>query len=158
MKRIVIIGSPGSGKSTVATKLGEKLKRLVIHLDTEYWVNGKKERFSKEKWAIHQKEMVSKDEWIIDGNYQSTLEIRLERATTIIYIDLPKWICLYRAFKRISKTVDKSVGNRDRIDLKLIKFIWRYPREYNLKLLEKYKSKNIYILKSAEDIQAFLSM
>jgi adenylate kinase family enzyme len=99
MQRIVIIGSSGSGKSTLARELGTKLNVPVIHLDTHYWRPGwvgTPEAVWREKVA----ELARGDQWILDGNYRDTLDIRLQAADTVIFLDLPRWVCAWRAVKR----------------------------------------------------------
>jgi adenylate kinase family enzyme len=99
VKRIVIIGPGGAGKSTLALQLGAVLDLPVIHLDRELWQPG---------WVITprdsqvrlQAEMVTGDRWIIDGNYGATLQIRLTAADTVLFLDLHPLRCLWRVFKR----------------------------------------------------------
>ncbi len=122
MDRIAIIGLQGAGKSTFAKKLGKKLKRLVIHLDKEYFLPNWERRYSREGWIVYQNELVKQKKWIIDGNYKSTIDIRLKEADTIIFFDFPKLICIFRTFKRLlytSQPFDKSEGMREKVDMHL---------------------------------------
>ncbi|RCW39737.1 adenylate kinase family enzyme [Paenibacillus prosopidis] len=100
MKKIILIGSGGSGKSTLARQLGEKLKIKVYHLDALFW----KPNWTgvpKDEQRKVQNDLVKEDEWIIDGNYGGTMDIRLNAADTIIFLDFPRIICVFRAFKRM---------------------------------------------------------
>ena len=91
MNRIAIIGLPGSGKSTFANKLGNKLGRSVTHLDKEFWTSQWEKRYATlEDWKNFQQTLVKNDQWIIDGNYSSGIDIRLARADTVIFFDFPK--------------------------------------------------------------------
>lgn len=99
MKRIAIIGSPGAGKSTLAWQLGEILGLPVFHLDRLFWKPGWIPS-PKSLWIAMQSTLVTRDSWIIDGNYGSTLHIRVEAADTIIFLDFPRYICLGQAVKR----------------------------------------------------------
>lgn len=100
MKRIMVIGvSPGVGKSTFAKQLDNKLDLPVYHLDTYYWQPGWVET-DKETFADAQHKIVQGDEWIIDGNYSATVAIRGKKADTIIYLERPLYVCLYRVLKR----------------------------------------------------------
>jgi adenylate kinase family enzyme len=99
MQRIVIVGSSGSGKSTLARDLGQKLDLPVVHLDNHYWKPG----WVSTPAAIWQ-EKVNKlaqgEYWILDGNYRDTLDVRLQAADTVVFMDLPRWLCACRAIKR----------------------------------------------------------
>ncbi|HHQ2480896.1 TPA: topology modulation protein [Bacillus cereus] len=136
MERIMVLGiSAGVGKSTFAQQLGNALNINVYHLDKLFWnpnwIEASFEEFSK----AHQ-EIVNQNQWIIEGNYNNTIEIRAKSADTIIYLELPLSVCLYRVIKRwlmnIGKTrADMGVGCREKIDWKFIKFICTtyYPRK-----------------------------
>src|SRR5699024_1821495 len=100
MKKIILIGSGGAGKSTLARQLGAALQIEVIHLDALFW-KPNWTPVQREKQVEIQKELVNKEEWIIDGNYGGTIDIRLQAADTIIFLDIPRTICVYRAFKRM---------------------------------------------------------
>lgn len=99
MKKIAIIGSGGSGKSTLALKLGQIRQLPVFHLDALNWNPGWVPT-PKEEWNRLMEELVLQKEWIIDGNYGGTMNVRLREADTIIYLDYPTYISLYRAIKR----------------------------------------------------------
>src|SRR4051795_3108849 len=107
MKKIVLIGSGGSGKSTLARKLGEKLKINVLHLDSLFWKPGWVET-PREEWIDTQQYFLKKECWIMDGNYGGTMDIRLNAADTIIFLDIPRTICVFRAFKRMLQYRNKT--------------------------------------------------
>lgn len=100
MNRIMVIGisPPGVGKSTFARRLGNILNLKVYHLDAYYWKPNWIEA-PYEEFANAQKEIVKKSQWIIEGNYNKTFDIRAEHADTIIYLELPLRVCLYRVVK-----------------------------------------------------------
>ncbi|BAC13198.1 DNA topology modulation protein [Oceanobacillus iheyensis HTE831] len=166
MKKIVLIGSGGSGKSTLAKQLGKKLKINVFHLDALFW----KPNWigvSKDEQRIIQKDLVKRQEWIIDGNYGGTMEIRLNSADTIIFLDIPRIICVYRAFKRILKYKNKTrpdmgEGCEERFDLDFFRWIWNYPKVKKpgiLKNLEQFsedKHKQVIVLKSPSEVKNFI--
>src|SRR5687768_10312617 len=95
MKKILVIGSGGSGKSTLARQLGELLGIEVKHLDRLYWQAGWTEP-SKEEWLHKVKALTSEDSWVMDGNFGGTLEVRMQRCDTIVFLDLPRPLCLWR--------------------------------------------------------------
>lgn len=164
MKKIVIIGSGGSGKSTLARQLGKKLKRKVYHLDALFW-KPNWVGVPKEEQKKVQNDLVKEEEWIIDGNYGGTMEIRLNAADTIIFLDIPRTICVFRAFKRMlqyrnTTRPDMGEGCEERLSFKFIKWIWEYPNTKRPKILEILeqlsKDKEVIILKSPKDVQHFL--
>ncbi len=112
-----------------------------------------------------QKDLVKKEKWIIDGNYSGTLDIRLNSADTIIFLDIHRTICMYRAFKRMllyrNKTrPDMGEACEERFDLAFFKWIWDYPKTKRpeiVKRLEQFSNdKNIFVLKSPKEVQKFL--
>lgn len=164
MKKVAIIGSSGSGKSTLARKLGEKLKRKVYHLDVLFWKPNWVGVPRDEQRKV-QMDLVREEEWIIDGNYSGTMEIRLSAADTIIFLDIRRTICVYRAFKRMlhyrNRTrPDMGEGCNERFSFKFFKWIWEYPKTRKPRILERLEQlstdKEVIILKSPKDIQHFL--
>lgn len=99
MDRIVIIGSPGAGKSTLARKLGDLLNIEVYHLDRYFWDSGWHELSRSERIEI-QRNILNKERWIIEGTYLSSSDERLSKADTVMFLDIPRLLCLYRVFKR----------------------------------------------------------
>lgn len=162
MKRIAIIGSSGSGKTTFANKLGKKLGRPVVYLDKEYHTSEWKKKYpTKEDWINFQRNTVKQDEWIIDGNYRSSLAIRLERADTIIFFDFPKWLCLVRAFGRIlnrQQPIDKPEGVKERISWELITRVVSYPTKEICQIIDGYRDRSkIFIIKNDEEAGRLLN-
>ncbi|MEG0691798.1 MAG: DNA topology modulation protein [Oscillospiraceae bacterium] len=161
-KRIMVIGSSGSGKSTFSRQLSDRLKLPVIHLDKEYWRQNWVET-PKEEWQSKQLEFVERDTWIIDGNYGGTMDIRIKRADTIIFLDINKWVCLYSAVKRwlthIGKVrPDMGEGCKEKIDMEFILWIYHFPKKGRVRtinLIEQYKDKNCLILKTRKEVKQF---
>ncbi|WP_416825450.1 topology modulation protein [Ectobacillus polymachus] len=165
--RIMVIGvSAGVGKSTFARKLGEALHIRVYHLDALYWKPGWVEASTVE-FSTAQQEIVNQLQWIMEGNYSKTFEIRVEHADTIIYLELPLYICLYRVIKRwitnIGKTrPDMGEGCKEKIDRDFIKFIYTTysPRkkrmEERMQLFQMLGSKKVIMLKSKREINSYL--
>ena len=99
MRKILIIGSGGAGKSSLARELSERLDIEVVHLDKLYWRSGWIET-PRDEWKAAISELVKGDSWIMDGNYGGTIEMRVNAADTIVLFDLPRTLCVYRAVKR----------------------------------------------------------
>jgi len=161
----MVIGvSAGAGKSTFARKLSDILQINVHHLDTMYWEPGWVEA-AFEDFKSRQLEVINQQEWIIEGNYRNTFEMRVEQADTIIYIEKPLTVCLYRVMKRWLTNIgkdrpDRAVGCNEKIDMAFIKFIWStyFQRKKKMRQqLEKLKSsKQVFIFKTNTEIDTFL--
>lgn len=100
MQRVLVIGPCGAGKSTLARQLGARLGLPVHHIDQLNWQAGWVES-SKDDLRTRLAAIVAQDSWLIDGNYGGTLDVRLNRADNIVYLDFPVWLCLGRLLKRI---------------------------------------------------------
>lgn len=107
-QRILIIGSPGAGKSTMAARLAEIVRLPVIHLDDHYWQAGWR-RQTPATWAEELAELLARDRWIMDGNYLDSMALRLERADLVLDLDFPPLLCLARASWR---GVRRLLGDR----------------------------------------------
>lgn len=165
LRRIMIIGSGGAGKSTFARRLGRALGREVVHLDALYWRAGWAEP-PKDEWARRVAELARGESWILDGNYGGTMDIRLDACDTVIFLDMPRVLCVWRVLKRIASyrkgsRPDIAAGCDEHINWEFIKYVWNYPRSRRPKILEKLKAlsaeKTVVHLKSGKDVEDFLS-
>ena len=160
MKKIIVIGCPGSGKTTFAEKLRKKTGLPLYYLDA-IWHKPDRTHISRDEFDMRIDEILSLDSWIIDGNYQRTMEQRIDACDTVILFDLPVDICLDGAISRLGK------GRYDIpwIDTQLDPTLKVAIEEFSTKnlpiiyrMLGKYKnSKKIIIFKSREDADYFLS-
>jgi adenylate kinase family enzyme len=164
MERVLVIGSPGGGKTTLSRELGELLDLPVYHLDKLFWKPG---------WALSddasfraaQRNLISEPKWIIDGNYDRTLDVRLPHADTVIHLDFPRHICLRRILKRIRSNwhktrSDMAPGCPERLDISFLRFVWRFHRDHRpriLGLLEQYRGRiDLVTLSRPSDVAGFL--
>lgn len=152
MKKIMIIGCCGSGKTTLAKKLSNKLNLPLIHLDKlnwrDNWQNISKEEFDDLLWAE-----VIKPTWIIDGNYERTIPLRLKYCDTVIYMDYSRISCLYGVIKRVVMGYGKSRPDMggycpERFDFDFIKFVSNFNKNNRKRYYD--------ILSSKEDIQVII--
>jgi adenylate kinase family enzyme len=164
MRKIAIIGSGGAGKSTLARKLSEITGIPVYHLDAILWKPNWVMTPKDEQRDIQQK-LIMKEHWIIDGNYGGTLDIRLDAADTIIFLDLPWYICMYRALKRMVQyrnrtRPDMREGCKERFDLTFLKWIYHFPKDKRPGILSKLDTlsdeKTIIILPSRKAVKQFM--
>lgn len=130
MKRIAIVGCGGSGKSRLARVLGARLGITPVHLDVLYY-DKDWQPLDQETFASLQRELVAAPRWIIDGNYASTLPIRLAAADTVIFLDLPGWACLWGiAARRLRHGggQHQAIGVYDRITWGFVRYILGYRK------------------------------
>lgn len=165
MKRVLVIGSGGSGKSTFARRLGERLKLEVIHLDQLYWHPGWVET-PKDEWRRQVEELCGREAWVMDGNYSGTLDVRLAACDTVVFLDQPRAVCMWRVLKRAlmyrnSPRPDMAAGCREKIDLKFLQWVWTYPSRRRPKILARLDEiagdKRVIHLRSDAEVERFLA-
>ncbi len=132
MDKIIVLGSAGSGKSTLARKIGELLDIEVIHLDSYYW-QPNWVATPDDEWTDKVKELLERERWVMDGNYTSSLELRIKAADAVIFLDRSRLFCLWRVFKRLmiyrgETRPELAEGCREKVDLDFLNWIWHYPR------------------------------
>ena len=164
MKRITIIGGGGAGKSTFSRQLGERINLPVYHLDSLFWNPGWVET-PKEQWDDRIKELLNEEKWIIDGNYRRTLEARIQKSDTVIFLDMPTYLRMYRIVKRRimyhGKTrPDMREGCKEQLDWEFVKWVWNYnknSRKSVMEILDKYnKSVEVIVLKNGKEVKCYL--
>ena len=164
MRRILVIGLPGAGKSTLSVELGERLGLPVYHLDKLFWQPGWV-MTPHDEWDRTVSDLVTGERWIIDGSFDRNLAIRLARADTVIFLDFPTPLCLYRAIRRVlgsygRQRPDMGDGCAERWDWEFMKFIWHYRRDRMprmLRLLEQHRSQiTLITLRNPSETDRFL--
>ena len=162
MAKIIIIGCPGSGKSTMTFKLKDKLNYPVLHLDQIYHIDNEN-HITREELVEKVEEFAQANEnWIIDGNYVSTVEQRVKLADTIVLLDYDTDLCVSNAIGRTKKErgADMAKGfDNSKIKDEFIEFIKSFktntlPRI--MAVLENYTDKNIVILKNYDEADRFI--
>ena len=159
MKKVIVIGCPGSGKSTISRELHNKTGIPLYHLDMMYW-NADKTTVEKSVFLERLSVVLEKDEWIIDGNYGSTMELRMAKCDTVIFLDYPLEVCLGGIKERHGKPRSDMPWIETEEDAEFIEFIKSYNEQQKpkvLELLKKYSDKNIIILESREQADAFVN-
>jgi adenylate kinase family enzyme len=165
MRRVLVIGSGGAGKSTFAVRLGERAGLPVIHLDALYWHAGWVST-PPDVWARTVAALLERDEWVMDGNYGGTLDARLAAADTVILLDLPRLVCLWRVVRRWlrhrgSTRPDMAAGCDEQLTLEFLWWVWTYPARRRPGILAKVEGRTggqrLVVLRSRREIEAFLA-
>ena len=160
MKRVIVIGCPGSGKTTFAEKLRDKSNLPLFYLDA-IWHKPDRTHISREEYDKRLAEILALDAWIIDGNYSRTIESRIAACDTVFLFDLPSEVCLDGAISRLGKDRYDMPWIDTELDPKLKAEI----EEFSIKnlpsiyaLIDKYRDgRDIVVFKSREEADEFLN-
>ncbi len=162
MRRVLIIGSGGAGKSVLAVRAGQALGLPVIHLDQENWRPGWVET-PRDEWHARVDVLLARECWIMDGNYGGTLERRVAACDSIVFLDRPRWLCMWRILKRRMPwgvRVGMAEGCPDKLDVSFATWVWGFrgrQRPRIRALLEASRpTKRVITLKSERDVEEFL--
>lgn len=159
MKRVIVIGCPGSGKTTFAEKLN-KITGLPLYSLDAIWHKPDKTHIPREEFDRRLSEIFAADEWIIDGNYGRTVEMRLKECDTVFLFDLPVEVCLQGVTNRLEKKRYEMPWIEKELDPEFETYIKGFasdslPRLYEL--IEKYgMEKKVVIFKSRKEADDFL--
>ena len=159
MKRAVVIGCSGSGKSVFSRKLRDVTGLSLYYLDM-IWHKPDGTNISREEFDKQLDSIISRDSWIIDGNYQRTLETRIKACDTVFLFDLPTEICIEGALSRIGKKREDMPWFENELDPEFRQWIESFranqlPEVY--RLLEKYKNnREIVVFRTREQADKFI--
>ncbi len=160
MNKIIVIGCPGSGKSTFSRALSKTINIPVYYLDMMFW---KEDKTSVDRSVLIERlqEVFKKDKWIIDGNYGSTMELRMQNCDTVVFLDYLIDVCIDGIKQRQGKPrEDMPWIATEEDDIEFIDFIKNYnlrSRPKVIELLKKYSDKNILIFKNRAQADEFLA-
>jgi adenylate kinase family enzyme len=167
-QRVIVTGLAGAGKSTFSKALSAKTGIPLIHLDLEFWEPGWTEP-AVDEWREKQRRLLAGDTWIADGNYKETLDLRLERADTVVFLDTPWWVCAGRAFVRglrpppgsvMPDGCDDSAWRRLRDEWRIVWRVWRRrrsDRERELAIVSEHgRHATLHLLRSKRAVHAFI--
>jgi adenylate kinase family enzyme len=134
MRRVLVIGCPGAGKTTLARKLAERSRLPLIHLDFHFWRPGWQLPDSKE-WRAQVIALADAPAWIMDGNYSNTYDIRMPRADTLIWLDYSRSICMRRVLLRTltgygRTRPDLPESCPERFDIPFLRYVWEFPEKH----------------------------
>ena len=162
MDRVLVIGCPGSGKSTFSRALAEKTGLPVVHLDQLNW-NADRTTVAKEVFRERLRKAMEEPEWIIDGNYGSTMEARLAACDAVFFLDYPTEVCLNGVLSRrgTARPDMPWVEDPNDVDEEFLDFVRAYEHESRptvLALLEQYQDREIVVFRSREEAARYLEM
>ena len=159
MQKVLVIGSPGAGKSTFSRKLRDATGLPLYYLDM-IWHRPDKTNISREELTARQREIIKTPKWIIDGNYLSTMELRLKNCDTVFFLDYPLEVCLAGAKARIGTKREDIPWIETEFDQEFKQWILDFPKDQLpiiYQLLEKYKkNRTVHIFKSREEAEHYL--
>ena len=159
MKKVIVIGCPGSGKSTFSKALHKITNIPLFHLDMIFW-NADKTTVEKPVFLDRLFKIIQSDEWIIDGNYGSTMELRMQACDTVIFLDYPLDVCLNGIKERKGKPrSDLPWIEPDEDDVEFLEFIKNYnsqSRPKVMELLDRFSHKDVIIFSNRTQAEDFL--
>ncbi|MGN1133389.1 MAG: adenylate kinase [Oscillospiraceae bacterium] len=158
MKRILVIGCPGSGKSTFARRLRDITGLPLYYLDM-LWHKADKTNVTQSEFDCKLSGILSKDKWIIDGNYKRTLKARIEKCDTVLWLDYPTELCLQSAESRIGKPREDMPWIETEFDPEFFEYIKNFRSKQNPvieNLLEEFSDRKIIVFHSREESDEFL--
>jgi adenylate kinase family enzyme len=162
MERVLIIGSPGAGKSTLAAQLARRTGLPLIHLDQEYWRAGWIET-PEDEWLAKVEALTARPRWIMDGNYGGSLPLRLTCADTVVYLQLPPWRCVARIVRRIIGSwgrvrPDMAEGCPEQLNWEFLIYTARFRRDRRASVEAKLRAfgGTLISLRTQRDIDHFL--
>ena len=165
-RRVLVIGSPGSGKSTLSAELARRCGLRYIPMDRAFfWLPGWRMRPRDEIRALIA-EAISTDGWLIDGTGLNTLDLRLSRADLVIWLRLPRWLCMTRLLRRWLRfrgrtRPDMADDCPERIDMAFLRYVWTFEREVapqiEKKLATTGAAANVIQLSTQDEIDALLA-
>jgi len=165
MQRVLIIGPCGAGKSTLAQRLGPILDLPVIHLDALNWQPGWV-MAPDEQFRARMLDVLRRPRWIIDGNYGGTVQLRIARADTVIFLDFARWRCVARVLKRVwtyagQTRPDMGEGCPEKFDWEFMDFVWHWFETSRPRLLARLETmradQRLIVLRTPREVEQFVA-
>ena len=157
--KILVLGCPGSGKSTFARALAARTGLPLIHLDNVWW-RADGSHIRREEFDRALEELLAGEKWIMDGNYSRTVEVRLKACDTAIFLDYPEETCMAGIAARVGQARPDMPWTEQTLDQELVALVQNYARDNRpvlLDLLQKYPEKQALIFTDRAQAARWLS-
>jgi adenylate kinase family enzyme len=165
VQRVLVIGSGGAGKTTLARRIATAASLPLVHLDRLYWRPGWVPTPADE-WELQVAELVRGERWVMDGNYGGTMALRVAAADTVVFLDVPRLTCLRRvtsrALRHRGRTRDDMAPDcPEHLSWEFVRWIWSYPRTRRPRVLEllaqfERTGGDAVVLRDSAEIDSFL--
>lgn len=164
MERILVIGSGGSGKTTLARVVADRLRLPLVHLDALYWRPGWVPT-PRDEWERVVEGLIAQPRWVMDGNYGATLDMRLAACDAVVFVDMPRPLCLWRILKRRVRhwgrsRPDVAPGCPERVTWEFVRWVWTYPKRRRAGILERLRGltgRRVFVLSSPREVERFVA-
>ncbi|MEM7442884.1 MAG: DNA topology modulation protein FlaR [Pseudomonadota bacterium] len=168
VRRIMIVGGPGSGKSVLARLLGQKTGLPVFHMDHIHWKSGWVERDRSDKDRLTY-EVHRQDKWIFEGGHSRTYDERVARADMLVWLDIAVSLRIWRVIRRLfvhygRTRPDLPEGCPERLNrgtFEFLSFIWRTRHSARAKIKaiadDPPPHLEVHHLRSLREVRQFLA-
>ena len=165
MRKVLVIGPGGAGKTTFARELAERTGLPLIHLDSLYWSAGWTPT-PNEQWDRTIEQLLARDAWIMDGNYGRTLSMRLAACDTVIFLDMPRlqslWRVVWRSIRyRGRSRPDLPQGCPEHLTWEFVWWIWTYKKRRRPDIMQRLSAlpsgAQAFVLRSSREGREFLN-
>jgi adenylate kinase family enzyme len=164
VKKVLVIGSGGAGKSTLAARIANLTGLPLVHLDALYWRPGWVPT-PEEAWHRCVEQIAAQDAWVMDGNYGATLEVRLAAFDTVVFLDPPRLVCIWRILSRWVRYAGRPRPSLppdcpEQMTWEFFWWVWTYPTRRRGPILERLKTlpstTRVAVLRSQAEIERFI--
>ena len=159
MKRVIVLGCPGSGKTTFARELQRRTGLPLIHLDSIWW-KADRTHITRSEFDQRLAALLGRDEWIIDGDYSRTYQVRVEACDTVIFLDYAQALCMAGIRARVGQARPDMPWTEDTLDPELVEEVRKYEtvqRPVILELLRQHPEKETHIFRTRKESEQWLA-